>query len=227
MSTTKVYYFPGRARAENIRMLLHLAGEPFEDVRFYEDTEAWKSFKKTLGYGQLPILDYEGERYNQSNAITRMLANKFGYAGKTPKEAARCDMIVDCADELYVQEFLWNPNPNPPIPLCTPEERAIRIKNYEENVLPKYLTNLEKMLVENNGGNGWFVGDSMTWADLHVYNTLEFATQKVNPGYNPPAFNDRFSTDCAPKLKALKARIEANPKIAEWIAKRPKPDDWF
>ena len=54
----------------------------------------------------------------------------------------------------------------------------------------------------------------MTWGDLAF---LNFTSWVVMAG--APDFLDKF-----PKLKALKERVETQPKIAAWIAKRPKTE---
>jgi len=72
---------------------------------------------------------------------------------------------------------------------------------------------LEKQLESNNGGNGYFVGDSVTYADLAVYNAFT-SFQAVN-------------ATClagSPKLTALLTRVAARPHIAAWLARRPRTD---
>ena len=51
----------------------------------------------------------------------------------------------------------------------------------------------------------------ITWADLAVMNSWHWI-----PGFgvNPPLDN-------YPKLKAHKERLEANPRVADWIERRP------
>ena len=35
-------------------------------------------------------------------------------------------------------------------------------KNFEESFQPKHMEKFETILRENNGGNGWFVGDGVS-----------------------------------------------------------------
>jgi len=77
-----------------------------------------------------------------------------------------------------------------------------------------FLTHLETILTKNHGGDKFFVGSGMTWADLAF---LNFTGWVVMAG--APDFLDKY-----PKLKALKERVENQPKIAAWIAKRPKTE---
>ena len=53
--------------------------------------------------------------------------------------------------------------------LCLPfcQLQLARLKKYEEETLPWYLERLQELLVENNGGDGWFVGDDVS-IGLHI-----------------------------------------------------------
>lgn len=87
-------------------------------------------------------------------------------------------------------------------------------KKFVEEQLPAFLTNLDKILKSNKGGDGFFVGDGLTWADLAFLSIAGWI--KMSGG--------EAVAEKHPKLKALKARVEALPKIAAWIAKRPVTD---
>ncbi len=52
----------------------------------------------------------------------------------------------------------------------------------------------------------------MTWADLCV----------MNAWYWIPGFGVEVDLDSYPKLKAHKARIEAHPRVSDWIERRPQ-----
>merc|ERR1712226_1166711 len=76
--------------------------------------------------------------------------------------------------------------------------------------LPKF----EKILKNNNGGEGFFVGDSMTWADLHFFQcagTINAVDSTALPKYGP-------------LLNALYKRVGEDPKVAAWVEKRPQTD---
>jgi glutathione S-transferase len=51
-------------------------------------------------FGQVPLLEYDGQLLSQSISIARFLAKKTGLHGKDDLEQARADMIVD-----YVTDF--------------------------------------------------------------------------------------------------------------------------
>jgi len=88
-------------------------------------------------------------------------------------------------------------------------------KTEEEKVgakekIPGILQNLAKMLNANNGGAGFFVGKSITLADLAVFTVLDTLFTKI------PDIKTK-----APKLGALVDRVASQQRIAAWLAKRP------
>jgi glutathione S-transferase len=208
MPQYKLTYFNLRARAEVPRFLFALAGVEYEDNRI--ELSDWpKCDKESLGipFGQLPILSIDGVVYCQSLCIARYLAEKFGYAGKTDLDKLRGDMIAHCVEDVVVLIAAIRKAENP-------ETKERLRKKFKEEELHPTCEQLEKLLKQNGGGDGYFVGDSLTWADLIVYQHLT--------SYIPVVPVELLSfIDDFPKLKALVDKVEKHPKIAAWIAKRP------
>lgn len=207
MSEYKLTYFDGQGKAEIIRLIFAAAGVDYEDVRI--PREKWPEVKPTLGLpmGQVPILEYQGHKLFQSLAISRFLAKKFGLAGKTEWEEVKVDIVVDSADDVLkpvIQFFRLEKD----------EKKKEELRNaYIRETLPNFLKNLENVLKSQNNGDGFFVGDSLTWADLQILvlcSRLELMVKLTNP------FGEY------PKLKGLVERVSAVPKVAAWLAKRPK-----
>lgn len=199
----KLTYFNGRGRAEIVRLIFAVAGQKYNDVRIERD--AWPGdLKDKTPFGQIPILEVEGVTLCQSNAIALYLANEFGLAGKTALDKARAHMVIECTEDV-LKPFLG-------FMFEKDETRKAELKKkYVEETLPKNLAGLEKILKQNNGGNGFFVGDGLTWADLGVLNLADWL--KVIGSEGQLANYE--------KLHALLARVAAVPSIAEWLAKRP------
>jgi glutathione S-transferase len=202
MAPLKLTYFNLRARAELSRLILAYAGVEYEDIRV--DQSRWPEHKPSTPFGQLPILEVDGVTLCQSKTIARFLATKFGIAGKTDLEKAQVDMIADCIEDIYA----------PTIRLFSekdPAKQAELKDKFQKETLPTSLGLLEKLLKSNKGGDGYFVGDSLTWVDIGFTDFLSWlnALEIVVP------LNDN------PKLKSLKERVESVPKIAEWIKNRP------
>jgi len=202
MPNYKLTYFDGRARAETARMLFKLAGQPFEDIRL--DFEEWPKVKESYPMGQLPVLDIDGVMLCQSNAIGRFLAKQYGFAGRSALESAQIDAVVDSVEDLTTRI-------GPLYDLGSqPEEKAKYVERYRTEYLYPGLGRLEKLLEKNNEGNGFFVGDTLTWADITF----------LNIGADYACMMGEGNLDGFPKLKALKERVEAIPQIADWIKER-------
>jgi glutathione S-transferase len=205
MASYKLTYFNSRGRAETIRYILAAAEVEYEDFRIEKDQ--WPAMKASTPFGQLPVLEVDGVQLGQTNACARYLARKFNLAGKTELDQARADMLVDCFGDSV----------GPLIALFTEKDEAKQAeikKKYIEEQLPAYLTLLEALLTANHGGDKFFVGDELTWTDLVFLNHIDWMTLMC--ACDPLANHS--------KLAALKVRVEALPKIAAWLEKRPKTE---
>jgi len=201
----KLTYFNGRGRAEIIRLILTQAEVPFEDNRL--SREEFIQRKSSLPFLQVPIFEIDGKiTLCQSLAIARHLARKYNLAGKTELEQVQADMTVDCIQDSInpIPQFFHHEQ--------DPVKKAEMKKKYIEEQLPVFLTKLEALLVANNSGNSFFVGDSLTWADLYLIRG--FAALNLMAGVQEPFANHL-------KLKALYERVTQLPKIAAYIAKLP------
>jgi len=205
MPSYKIIYFNATGRAETMRMIFKVAGVEFEDVRLEHD-QFTPEMKAGLPFGQLPVLEVDGVKLGQSNACARYLARKFNLAGKTDFEQAQVDMIVDCFED----------SSKPMISFFHEKDetrKAEMKKKFIDEQLPALLTLLEKLLTANHGGDKFFVGDELTWADIQFLTLSKWLTLLAGIE-NPYA---KF-----PKLAAIKTRVENVPQIADWIEKRPK-----
>jgi len=183
-----------------------LAGVEYEDHRIEWPSDDWNAFKSKTPLGQLPLLEVDGKVFFQSVAITRYLGNKFGFAGKTDLEKLQADTIVDCIVDMI--------NSMESIVEEADETKKKELLQAYEPKLEKQLGNLENMLEANNGGNGFFVGDSVTWADCIWAGLAQWMYYRK---YGPAVAKHT-------KLAGLRSRVEAEPRIAEWVAKRPKAE---
>uniref|UniRef100_A0A914WRX8 Uncharacterized protein n=1 Tax=Plectus sambesii TaxID=2011161 RepID=A0A914WRX8_9BILA len=166
LPTYRLIYYRGRGRAEAIRYMLVLSGKGFDDCRI--SISQWKTIKEREGLGEdskLPVLEIDNKELIIGAAnIGRHLANEFGFYGKSDKERAEIDEILEEIEAMY--------------PNLTPVVRAALGKNdrqkrasweaYKESTLTAALTSFSKRL----GQNRFFVGGNLTWADLAVAEML-------------------------------------------------------
>jgi len=199
--TYKLYYFDARGAAEVSRLLFAQAGVTFEDAR----QKDWPALKAEMPYGQMPVLEIDGEKFAESKAIDRFLARSFNlYGSGSAIDALRIDMICEAFVDIVASLGV--------IRRAKEEEKKEKFAAFFKNDLPKWLGNLTDVLKKNNGGKTFFVGDTVSLADIHAFSTLWTLTQHEGQSN---------ALDNFPEVKALFARVAALPNIAKWVAVRP------
>jgi glutathione S-transferase len=189
----KLVYFAVRGRSQSLRYLVRDLDIPLEEE--HVDFSKWPSVKPTTPFGQLPVL-HDGElQIAQSNAILRYFARKHGLYGKNDVEAVTIDMLNDTQEDfrlgylkLIYQQY--------------DQEKDNYIK-----ALPEKLAVFETHLKKNHNGQGFFVGDKISFIDYQMFDILD------NHLLLAP-----HSLDAFPALKAFHGRIAAHDKIAKYRA---------
>ena len=203
--TTPAYeiaYFPLRGRAEPIRLLLALAGQPFVDRRVAGPD--WASLKPESPLGQMPILfetqDGRTRQIPQSAAILRHLARRHGLYGSTEAEALACDVLAEtCLDLRSALSPLQFG--------ATAKDPELKAR-FGTETLPVHLGRLGRLLA-NGPGSGFFVGVAPTWADLVAFDSLEAVIT---------LFPDGLAGQ--PELAAFVERLRALPALQPYLAER-------
>ncbi|XP_077861929.1 hematopoietic prostaglandin D synthase-like [Saccoglossus kowalevskii] len=206
MSQYKLVYFQHRSRGELAVFVLAEAGVKYEDKRINWPGD-WLALKSSQGisrfpFSRTPILEVDGVTIGESQAIARFLARRHGLYADDVFDQARIDMITDTMKDIYEKLLdIW----------FAKENKQELMDKYYNDVFPLLLQGLERVLKENNGGDGYFVGDKVTLADLSF---ADICYTMVD--WRPGVLNDY------PKLDALKKCIERRPRIVEWMKKRPE-----
>jgi glutathione S-transferase len=206
----ELIYFPLRGRAEQIRLVLAYTGLPYVDTAV--PRERWDALKGTLPLGQVPILI---ERLGgkelviaQSHAILRHLARMREIYGVGERQHILADTLADTIGDwrakfnaiAYAPSFL--------------KDKALTARYFEET-LPPVLVTLDQLLQQSSSPEeGLFVGESVTFADLMAFDTIDAHLQ-----VQPDCLDNRFM------LKRFFAKIKALPPIAEYLAQR-RPSDF-
>ena len=119
----------------------------------------------------------------QSNAIARHVANVNGLLGSNPGEQARIDAVVETAHMDSLEKAL----------------KAVFAARDDESkrgevadVAKAALANLESVLKRNNDGTGFFVGDSVSYADLVVFNAVHNFLGLLNRGKHVHPMGKRY-----------------------------------
>ncbi|XP_034934996.1 glutathione S-transferase-like [Chelonus insularis] len=199
MSNYKLSYFDITGLGEPIRYMLHYGGIKFEDNRL--SFEEWPKIKPSMPLGQLPVLEIDGKKYNQSKSIMRFLAKKFKLYGSNDVEALEIDAAADSMDDLRIplSTYFWEKDPNQKNKL---KEIAMEKKDF---LLGKFEEQVKK-----NGG--YFVNGKLSFADV-LYTAY---SDYLSNGLGHPLNKDH------PELTKLVEKVRAIPNIKAYLDKRPK-----
>ncbi|NP_001165924.1 glutathione S-transferase S8 isoform X1 [Nasonia vitripennis] len=201
MPSYKVTYFNIKGLGEPIRFILSQAGVDFVDDRV--ESADWPKIKPTTPFGQMPVLEVDGKKINQTNAICRYLAKQYGLAGANDWENLEIDATVDTIHDLRAKIGAYYYETNA-------EAKAEKEKAAKE-LVPFYVERLDEQ-VKKNGG--YFVGGKLTWADLLFVAVLGYM--------NGIAKEDIIAK--VENLKALREKVLNLPNIKAWVAKRPETE---
>ncbi|VDL82879.1 unnamed protein product [Nippostrongylus brasiliensis] len=204
MVNYKLIYFDGRGAGECARQIFALAEQPYEDVRLTKETFA--PLKATFPFGQVPVLEVDGQALAQSMAICRFLARKFGFAGKDDFESALIDSLGDQYTDYRAEmkTFYYTA-----LGFMTGDLDKLKT----EVLLPareKFLGFVTKFL-KKNAASGYLVGDKISWVDVLV---AEHVSDMIN---RVPEYLEGF-----PEVEAHMKKVRANPQLKKWIETRPE-----
>mmetsp|Transcript_26457 Transcript_26457/g.30361 ORF Transcript_26457/g.30361 Transcript_26457/m.30361 type:complete len:220 (-) Transcript_26457:799-1458(-) len=163
----KLQYFGLYGRGDSIRALLHYKQVDFTDevITF----EQWPELKNSGRFpnGQLPVLETDGERFNQEDAILQYLGTKYDLVLNDAKGRYLVQYYL-CATEdiyrvLYGRIFFGKSD----------EEKETAKTELLQKSLPVFFADFEKKLLEQKGNEtGWLIGGKPTIADIKVVSNI-------------------------------------------------------
>ena len=132
------------------------------------------------------------------------MANKFCLVPRDDLDAAFADMYANQLHDLYqlVNDAYFERDP---------VKQKLLQDTLFNTTWPNNLKAFEARLITN--GCGVIAGKEISYADIYLSSMLDFLGPKKEEILR-----------AYPSVNGLEARIRALPKIAEWIAKRPKTD---
>ena len=196
-------------RAEMSRIALFIGGIEFEDLRPSREEIAKMRTEGIFPFGQFPVLQVDGKTIAQTGAIARFCGKLSGlYPTKNDFYAAKVDEVIDLATDITAKI-------RPSLIEKDTKKRMEMRRELAETVLPNWLCFLETLL-DDNGKTGYFVGDSLTVADLAAWRLCGWISGGVIDGI-PETILDPF-----PLLNAHQNHISNLPKVVEWLEKNRK-----
>lgn len=198
----KLWYFPFRGRGEQIRLMFHALGQPFEDVPISREqfVELKKEGPRTLMFGSMPIL-VDGElRLAQGSVIMGYLARRHGAAPTDLRDEARADAITLGAEDLRSKYFsLFGEG--------APAKQATFVAGDWQN---RWLPSFEGLL--KLSGSGFLVGNKFSHADIALWDALDAVLNDVKGA----------TLDGFPLLTEFRERIAALPGLSAYLQSRKK-----
>ncbi|BES88189.1 unnamed protein product [Nesidiocoris tenuis] len=197
MPSYTLTYFDKKGRGEPIRWLLSYLNKEFEDKRI--QIEEWPKIRNGILFGQLPVLDVNGKRLYQTDAICRYLAREGNLAGDNSLESQEIDSIVGSYTDLFTAVVpLWS--------VSDPKEKEELKDKLKSTTIPSYFK-----IYDDIAKSGYLANGKLSWADIFFIATLS-------------TLDYLLSSDVIadyPNLVALRTKIINLPGIKEWIEKHP------
>eukprot|EP00501_MAST-03F_sp_TOSAG23-6_P001441 GSMAST32.ASY1.ANO1.1498.1 assembled CDS len=201
----KITYFDIQGAAEASRLSLVIAKIPFTDERVNrEGMNALKDAGK-LPCGQLPIMEVDGKSMCQSEAMARYLGKLCNTYPNDPWMAAKVDEITQFINQDIRERCIY-----PSFREKDSVKKADMRKVLAEETLPAKFKVLESYL----SSSGFFVGESVTLADLNAYVLFNWIGMEVLDGI-PKEVVLNF-----PSLQNLCRKINEIPEVSEWNASK-------
>ncbi|KAM3932187.1 glutathione S-transferase 3-like isoform 1-T2 [Leptodactylus fuscus] len=207
----KLCYFNGRGRMESIRWLLAAAGVEFEEV-ILETREQFEDLIRdgALLFEQVPLVEIDGMKLVQTQAILQYIAAKYNLYGKDLKERALIDMYVGGSTDLMLPFMYY--------PFIEPEKKEEHLNNVLDKAKNRYFPVFEKILRDH--GKNYLVGNRFSWADVHLLEVILMVEEKCAGALT------NF-----PLLRGFKTRISEIPTIKAFLQpgsqRKPVPDEKY
>ena len=215
----RLTYLDLKGIAEPIRLAFWISGVEFEDVRVsYDEVKALRA-AKAMPFGQVPVLEFDGETYSQSAAILRHVGRMTKMLPE-PNDAhalMRVEMLLEgVRDVMSLFQAIWYDNVLPRAPdgerpietMLTPEQLAATQRLLNDVYLPYRLDQIETMMSVDCGP---FVnGADASVADVSLYALMD----GLYDGSYAKGVR-KISRDAYPCIRRLVEAIEALPQVRE------------
>lgn len=202
--TMKLMYFDKvRGRVEPYRMMFAVGGINAEDETVTFDK--WPAIKPTTAMGYLPILKVGEEEIHTSLAILTYISMEAGLRGAPGEEEAR-EELINCIEDARTALFPHRFNKR------TGKYSEEEITQKSQEFIDGGLKALCDVLEKKATGDQWMLSH-LCVVDFWLYGTMESIEDSLVP--------DLWSR-MSPRLQKWKTEFEALPKIAEYLANRPK-----
>ncbi len=197
----RLYYWALRGRGEQIRVLLNELGQDYEDVHvgMKEEFRALRSQgPATLYFGSVPMLEDGEFRLSQGPAIMNYLGAEHRLMPEDPRAAAKTEAMVLGAEDMRMAYFRVFGGER-----AAEKQAKFLAGDWSNRWLPAW-----SGLLELNGDTGFLVGDSLTQADVAVWDGLDAILTWI----------DGADFENFPRVEDFYEKIHSRPRIADYLA---------
>ncbi|TMW67055.1 hypothetical protein Poli38472_012171 [Pythium oligandrum] len=196
-------YFNAAARADYIRLAFFIGNVPFEDYRMSRDK--FPSVQSSFPYGQLPVLEVDGEVIAHSQGILRYAGRLTGmYPVNDPVAALKIDEIMGTMDEM-VEKM------GPSFEEQDPEKKKALREELATVTFPQYFRRYHERLTKMKE-YPLFQTDALFIHELVIFNFVRWMRLGVLD-HIPATVCDGFES-----VDALMVKVENHPKVKEYYA---------
>eukprot|EP00040_Diaphanoeca_grandis_P024511 m.134781 g.134781 ORF g.134781 m.134781 type:complete len:273 (+) comp29757_c0_seq5:259-1077(+) len=221
--TLRLTYLDMKGVAEPIRLALSIGGVAFEDRRVSYETVAAMRESGELPYGQVPLLEIDGKRFGQTNAILRWVGRHTGLYPPHHQlsidgvEEALADIKKAFVPQWYKNALSRSPKTGQLFPeaALTPTQQAAVTTAINDDVLPTKFLQLERIVVTSGGP--YFCGSELTICDLSFYSLAQgLLDGDYCEGISATAL------DKCPHLIKLMGNVATHPGVVVWNKRNVK-----
>ncbi|KAF8363340.1 hypothetical protein PRIPAC_90263 [Pristionchus pacificus] len=202
----KFFAHPKLQNGEVIRMMFAIARVHYEDVRIQKDE--WERIKESTPFEALPMLEVDGVKIAQTQAILRYIAREFGHAGPDNLSSAIADSLADQYVDFLTSMYAW-------LAVVAGHFEGDEDALYKSVYLPareKNFPYFEAALKKST--SGWYAGTPcLTHADVLIAASLEFL---IRLDKNGDKIFEGF-----PLMELQYKKFFALPTIVKHVAERP------
>lgn len=210
----ELYYWPTiQGRGEFVRLALEAAGADYVDVSRQDDGKAMMTLMKAGHQAAFapPFLKLGDRTIGQVAAILTWVGPQLGLSPNGDSDRAWLNQIQLTFADLVAEAH----DTHHPVDLMAYYddqrlEAVRRAQGFREKRIPKFLGWAETVLTTNPAGQDWLVGDSLTYADLSLFQVVEGLS------YAFPKATAR-ALKATPAVVALHDHVAALPRMAAYL----------
>jgi glutathione S-transferase len=166
----KLYYFPLSGHAHRAQLFLSLIGAECSliEVDLPNGEHKREAFLKLNPFGQVPVLEDDGQYISDSNAILVYLAKKFGKTDWLPEDALQAARVQRWLS-VAAGELFTGPA----------SARLITVfgAQLDAQVTIARAHRILALIEDNLGGQAWMAGTQPTLADVALYSYIVAAPE--------------------------------------------------